>query len=173
MPVPLTSFAPISHPDARLLVLGSMPGEASLRAGQYYAHPRNAFWPIMGALVGADPALPYAARVQRLRDRGIAVWDVLRHCERPGSLDSAIRVDGAEANDFAAFLGAHAGIGTLLFNGAAAERLFQRLVAPLPDAAALRMRRMPSTSPANASQRIDAKLEAWRGGLRDGGVLAE
>jgi hypoxanthine-DNA glycosylase len=88
---------------ARALILGSMPGAASLRAAQYYAHPRNQFWPIMGELVGADPALPYEQRLDRLTSAGIALWDVFARCEREGSLDAHIRDDTAVANDFAEF----------------------------------------------------------------------
>ncbi|MEX1249596.1 MAG: DNA-deoxyinosine glycosylase [Hyphomonas sp.] len=84
------SFAPVSAPDARVLILGSMPGTASLQAGQYYAHPRNAFWPIMGALCGARPDLPYTDRAVKLKGEGVAVWDVLQACKREASLDASI-----------------------------------------------------------------------------------
>ena len=83
-------FPPIASPDARILILGSMPGRASLAAGQYYAHPRNAFWPIMGSLLDFDASRDYPARVDALKVAGIAVWDILDSCHRPGSLDSAI-----------------------------------------------------------------------------------
>ena len=93
------SFPPVVSRNSKVLILGSMPGEVSLKAEQYYAHPRNAFWPIMGELFGAGPSLPYQERLVALDNAGIALWDSLRACTRPGSLDSAIRDE--EANDFA------------------------------------------------------------------------
>lgn len=165
-------FAPIEGPDARVLILGSMPGQRSLRENQYYAHPHNRFWPFMGELVGAMPALPYPARCARLVAAGIALWDVLASCEREGSLDSAIRDRTAQANDFATFLASHPGIGTVLFNGAKAESSFHRRVVPTLARPELKLRRLPSTSPANASQRHADKLAAWRDGLRAGGIVA-
>ncbi|MCC6470773.1 MAG: DNA-deoxyinosine glycosylase [Alphaproteobacteria bacterium] len=142
-----------------------MPGVVSLRAAQYYAHPRNGFWPVMGALVGAGPELPYAERLAALDRAGIALWDVLAECVRPGSLDSAIRHHTARANDFAAFFRSHPRIGHVFFNGAKAEQCFDRLVdrAPLP--AHLAYRRLPSTSPAHAAMRLEAKIAAWRAAL--------
>ncbi len=166
----LQGFPPVATRRARVLILGSMPGMASLRAGQYYAHPHNRFWPFMGELVGAVAALPYADRCARLTDAGIALWDVLANCEREGSLDSAIRDDTAQANDFPGFLVAHPGIGVVLFNGAKAESSFRRFVLPTLARTDLEYRRMPSTSPANASQRDEDKLAAWREGLRSGGI---
>ena len=169
MPPVVHSFAPVAAADARVLVLGSMPGLKSLQAGQYYAHPRNLFWAFMGELVGADPVLPYPERCKRLSDSGIAVWDVLSFCERPGSLDSSIRNDTAQANDFAEFFARHPGIGLVLFNGAKAESSFMKLAAiTLPPG--VDTLRLPSTSPANASQRPRDKLEAWRSGLRRAGI---
>lgn len=156
------SFPPLQSADAHTLVLGSMPGQASLAAQQYYAHPRNAFWPIMGRLFGAEPQLAYPLRVQRLLAARIAVWDVLGACVRPGSLDSAIRPDGQEANDFAGFLAEHPGVGRIFFNGAAAEQLFRRLVLPGLELGERRLRRLPSTSPAHAGMRFDDKLAAWQ-----------
>jgi double-stranded uracil-DNA glycosylase len=159
----LTGFPPIIDGRARVLVLGSMPSERSLQKGQYYAHPRNLFWRITGELVGFDPAADYDVRTTALRDAGIAVWDVLHKCERPGSLDSSIARDSVVANDFRELLSAHPGIGRVFFNGAKAERMFQRLVYPaLTDRDRLAYRRLPSTSPANASIGYDAKLQSWR-----------
>ena len=158
-------FLPVADPaTARVLVLGSMPGVASLAAGQYYAHPRNQFWPIMGALFGADPALPYERRLTLLTQAGIALWDVLASCERQGSLDAAIDVRSAQANDFAAFLDAHPLITRVCFNGALAATRFQRDV--MPHVRALHMTRLPSTSPAHAGMSAADKLAAWRQALR-------
>jgi hypoxanthine-DNA glycosylase len=156
------SFPPLARPDARVLILGSMPGTASLRERQYYAHPHNQFWPIMGELFGAGRELPYAQRVARLLERGIAVWDVLKHCERPGSLDSSI-VRGSEVvNDFAGFLRQHPGIGAIFFNGAKSESVFRREVEARLAGRTLRCTRLPSTSPAHAGVSRAAKLAAWR-----------
>ncbi len=113
MAEPLRSFAPLlpagtqSPGSARVLVLGSMPGRASLDAQQYYAHPRNAFWPIVAAHCGIDPASDYPTRVQALLDAGIVLWDVLAQCRRPGSLDSAIELADAQPNAIAELLDAH------------------------------------------------------------------
>jgi hypoxanthine-DNA glycosylase len=154
-------FPPIASRESRVLVLGSMPGLASLAAQQYYAHPRNAFWPIMGELFGATPELPYPLRVARLLDAGVAVWDVLGACVRPGSLDSDIQSEGLVVNDFGDFLDGHPQIGQVFFNGAKAEQLFQSLALPqLP--VGLQLKRLPSTSPANAGMRLAQKIEAWR-----------
>jgi double-stranded uracil-DNA glycosylase len=169
-PIRLTGFPPVAAPDARVLVLGSMPGAASLRATQYYAHPQNRFWPIMGALVGALPDLPYDERLSKLTTAGVALWDVLAACEREGSLDSAIRDDTAEANDFSAFFAAHPAVGMVLFNGAKAEAAFRRFVLQSLQSLELEYRRLPSTSPANASQGAAYKLAAWREALSVAGV---
>ena len=170
MPALVHSFEPVADANARVLVLGSMPGLKSLQAGQYYAHPQNRFWPFMGQLVGAGPDLPYPERCRRLAQAGIALWDVLSCCERPGSLDSAIRDDTAAANDLAGFLSTHLGVRRILFNGAKAESSFTRLVLPGLGRPDLGYRRLPSTSPANASQRAEDKLMAWREALLDAGI---
>jgi double-stranded uracil-DNA glycosylase len=155
------SFPPIAAPGARVLILGSMPGAASLAAGQYYAHPRNLFWPIMGALFDAGPERPYGERVERLRAAGVAVWDVLASCVRPGSLDTAIERSSAEPNDFRGFLSAHPEIDRVFFNGTMAEQSFRRLVLPrLPRVPG--MQRLPSSSPAHAARSFEEKLQAWR-----------
>ena len=165
----LQGFPPVAARDARVLVLGSMPGVASLEANRSYAHPRNAFWPIMGALVGADPALPYARRLARLKDAGIALWDVLDRCERAGSLDSAIIDATAQANDFATFFQRHSKLTTVLFNGAKAEMAYRRFAPPL-ESFGLRACRLPSTSPANASIASAKKMAAWREALQAAGI---
>nr|WP_286206613.1 DNA-deoxyinosine glycosylase [Thauera linaloolentis] len=157
------SFAPAARTDARVLVLGSMPGAASLAAAQYYAHPRNAFWPIMGALFGAGPALPYAERLARLNAAGVALWDVIAACERSGSLDSAITPASIEANDFARLFRESPAIGHVFFNGTTAETSFRRHVlnrVALPSG--LQFTRLPSTSPAHAALGPEAKLAAWQ-----------
>ena len=142
--------------------MGSMPGQASLAAQRYYAHPRNAFWPIMGELFGAGPGLPYEQRVASLFTAGIAVWDVLEACVRPGSLDGSIRKDSLVANDFRGFLAGHPRISRIYFNGAKAAQLFESMVAPSLPIAPPARHTLPSTSPANASLRYPEKLAAWR-----------
>jgi len=162
----ITGFAPIAAGSARLLILGSMPGVMSLAAGQYYAHPRNAFWPIMAGLCGFDVALPYARRTRALERAGIAVWDVLHRCERRGSLDSAIDRRSCVANELPAFLAAHPRIRRVAFNGAGAEKLFGRWVLPRLAADDLEFVRLPSTSPAHTLP-LARKAAAWRRLLAD------
>lgn len=154
----LESFPPLVGPGARILILGTMPGARSLEERQYYAHPRNAFWRITGALFGFDPALPYTDRVAELTGAGVSVWDVLRHCRRVGSLDASVEPDSMVPNDFDTFLAANPAIGHVYFNGAAAERHYQRLVVARNG---LRHTRLPSTSPAHTA-RFEVKLAAWR-----------
>lgn len=164
----VSSFAPVENPAARALILGSMPGVASLAAGQYYAHPRNAFWRLMGDIAGAGPDLPYEQRLARLRTHGLALWDVLHSCHRPGSLDADIDPASVIANDFAGFLARHPQVRLIAFNGATAEQSFRRHVLPGLSAdlrGRLTLLRLPSTSPAHAGMRYDAKLQAWRDAL--------
>ncbi len=106
----INSFAPIEDSTARILVLGSIPGKKSLLAGQYYAHRRNSFWPIMGDLIAATPTLPYASRIQILKSNGIALWDVLASCTRDSSLDSDIDRTSVSPNNFELFLSTHQNI---------------------------------------------------------------
>ncbi|OIR16819.1 uracil DNA glycosylase superfamily protein [mine drainage metagenome] len=154
------SFAPVGDGKATVLILGSMPGRESLRQHQYYAHPQNAFWKIMGELVGAHPSLPYAARLDALRSSGIALWDVLASCVRESSLDTHIRAE--TANDFAAFFARHPRIKRVYFNGAKAEQSFRRFVLGKQELPALEFMRLPSTSPAHAGMRYADKLQAWQ-----------
>lgn len=155
-------FPPIAGPDATVLILGSMPGERSLAAQQYYAHPRNVFWRIMGELLGFDAAAGYAQRISALKRARIALWDVLDSCVRPGSLDADIESGTLEVNDFDRFFRTHPEIEHVFFNGAAAETHYRRHVLPLLDAAPRRHARLPSTSPANAGLSYQEKFEVWR-----------
>jgi len=156
------SFPAIESDAAHTLILGTMPGVASLKARQYYAHPRNAFWGILAELVGFDPTLDYEARIECVIAAGIAVWDVLQSCERSGSLDSQIEGGSIVANDFEVFFARYPRIERVCFNGAAAERLYQRHVLPtLGAAVSPRYVRLPSTSPANASITASDKAEQW------------
>lgn len=154
-------FPPVAAADARLLILGSMPGRASLDAGRYYAHPRNAFWPIVGELLGFAPELPYVQRLQALQAAGVALWDVIAACERAGSLDADIVAGSVHANDFSAFFAVHRQIRDVFFNGVAAEQAFRRHVLPGLALPGLRLHRLPSTSPAHAALDRAAKLAAW------------
>ncbi len=161
------SFPPVEDAQARILILGSMPGVASLRAGQYYAHPQNQFWRIVCDALGADPAAPYAHRERLLADNRIALWDVLDSCEREGSLDSAIVDATVAVNDFGAFFRSHPGVSRVLFNGARAEAAWRRHVLPSLGAGPARFeyRRLPSTSPAHAAMAYAQKRHAWRDAL--------
>lgn len=156
------SFAPVFRADARVLILGSMPGVASLAAAQYYAHPRNAFWNIMGVLFDAGPELPYDERLARLNAAGVALWDVIARCKRSGSLDSAIARSSVEPNDFTGLFAVCPRISHVFFNGATAETAFRRHVRLPADAGPANFVRLPSTSPAHAARDVANKLAAWQ-----------
>lgn len=162
------SFPPIADAKARILILGSMPGKASLAAEQYYAHAQNLFWHMIGEVTGTAASAPYAARARALKAHGIALWDVLASCAREGSLDSAIDDASIRANDFAAFYRAHPRIAQVFFNGAKAEACYRKHVLPLladaPGPASYR--RLPSTSPAYASMSRAYKQKLWQQALR-------
>lgn len=154
----LHGLPPIVGADPTVLVLGNMPSALSLAHGQYYGNPRNAFWRICAVIFGFDPNAPYEQRTAELTRHDIAVWDVLRSCRRDGSLDSAVERDSMVPNEFGAFLTANPKIDLLLFNGAAAEANYRRLVR---DAPAIPSIRLPSTSPAHTMRFAD-KLARWR-----------
>lgn len=158
-----TCFPPIADAHARILILGSLPGQVSLQRQQYYAHPHNVFWKIMGRLFGAGPVLPYEERMQHLVQNGIALWDVCAAAQRPGSLDAAIVHASVVPNDFASFIESHPDIGLICFNGAKAADLYRRLVLPgLPATLrAIRTETLPSTSPAHAAMPFEEKLARW------------
>jgi double-stranded uracil-DNA glycosylase len=150
-----------------VLVLGSMPGPASLRAQQYYAHPRNLFWPIMAAACGFEATLPYALRCAALAQAGIALWDVLAACRRTGAADASIVLADAVANDLPGFLLGHARVARVLFNGALAEKAWRlRFGAQLAAAhPRIRLLRLPSTSAANAAISAAQRQRAWQAAL--------
>lgn len=158
----LQSFDPVADSEAQILILGSMPGHASLSAGQYYAHSRNAFWPIMGKVFGINPEWPYAERVQALQEHGIALWDVLRSCERIGSLDQSINRLSVTSNDFRTFFDQHPRLRTILFNGRAAAHYYRLNVLPSFQHPDLQLVRLSSTSPAMAGLSVAQKTEEWR-----------
>jgi hypoxanthine-DNA glycosylase len=162
----VTSFEPLSLPSAKVLILGSMPGAASLAAQQYYAHPRNSFWRIVAGVADFDAAAPYPERVAALTCSGMALWDVLRSCVRPGSLDSSIQAGTRVPNDFASFFAAHPGIRRVCFNGAEAQKSFDKQVLPGLCIQGISYVRLPSTSPAHPVA-FEQKLSAWRTALAD------
>ena len=159
------SFPPLIDTNCTVLVLGSMPGIASLDATQYYTHPRNAFWPIMATIFGFDRDAPYEERCAALLRSGVALWDVLRECERKGSLDSAIVDATSEVNDFEGLFSRYTNIRTVLFNGAKSADTCKRRVQTLVETDTRTFVRVPSTSPAHASVSLAAKLERWREAL--------
>jgi len=157
-----TGFPYSAASDARVLILGSMPSRKSLAEQQYYAHPRNVFWPIMGELFGFDTTLPYDRRLHCLRESGIALWDVAHQCVRPGSLDANMR--NVQTNDFSEFFAAYPRIHAVFFNGRMAEFLYRKLALPQLDGPhhSLPLRCLPSTSPAHAARSFAQKLTAWQ-----------
>ncbi len=163
----LKCFAPVINRNCRVLILGSMPGVASLQQQQYYAHPRNAFWTVMEELYGIDRNSAYDERCTMLAACGLGIWDVLRSCKRSGSLDSNIEATSEQANDFIKLFSAHDCLKAVFFNGGAAERLYKKHVLCLPaiNQYDLHYQRLPSTSPAYAAMNFDQKLELWRGVL--------
>jgi hypoxanthine-DNA glycosylase len=157
----LTGLAPVIAPDTRILILGSFPGAASLAAQQYYAHPRNQFWKLVGALVGEDlHALPYAARLPRLLAHRFGLWDVLAGCEREGSLDSAIRKPAA--NDFERLRHLCPELDTVGFNGQTSGKF-----APQFAEQGYRTVVLPSSSPAHMAMSFEQKLASWKRLLGD------
>ncbi|MGZ8135993.1 MAG: DNA-deoxyinosine glycosylase [Methylococcaceae bacterium] len=160
----IDGFDPIVSNNAKVLILGSMPGEISLLKQQYYAHPRNAFWPIMAALFGLGVEDCYQRRKEILMANGVAVWDVLQSCNRLGSLDAKIQMESIKINDLVCFFARYGVIRHVFFNGGMAEKVYRKYV--LPEVThrfdSLRYHRLPSTSPAYASVNLEQKIEAWK-----------
>ncbi|TAJ43844.1 DNA-deoxyinosine glycosylase [Methanofollis fontis] len=159
----MSGLPPAIGPDPVVLILGSFPGEISLRAGEYYAHPANAFWRVMEALFGVSHALPYPERLHALTERGVALWDVLSGCTRKGSSDASIR--DAVANDIPALLGEHPTIRVVALNGRAAEQWLRRTHPETWDLPGVTVVSLPSTSPAHARLGLDRKIACWRSAL--------
>jgi TDG/mug DNA glycosylase family protein len=159
----IRGFPPISRPDARTLILGSMPSRESLAQQRYYAHPRNSFWPIVSSILGFTDNT-YQQNAAQLAQHGVAVWDVLKTCFRTGSLDSDIDNSTIVPNNFQQFFAHHPDISRVFFNGAKAESVYLKQVLPGLDAKAarLKLQRLPSTSPAHASMSLEQKKNAWR-----------
>ncbi|MDD3885631.1 MAG: DNA-deoxyinosine glycosylase [Victivallaceae bacterium] len=155
-PVECRSFPPSADENARILVLGSMPGGESLLKQQYYAFRFNVFWRIAGEVFDFSPAAEYEERLATLRSHGVALWDVLSSCDRAGSLDGAIRKPCP--NDIPRLLRSSPHISKILCNGQAAAGYLRRF---FPELAAISVA-MPSTSPAAARLSFDGKLAAWR-----------
>ena len=150
--------------NTRLIVLGSFPGVASLQQQQYYGHPRNQFWPLLGAIWQIDLVAPaYPERIAELRRRGVGLWDVYARCRREGSLDQAI--EEAELNDLASLRRRAPGLALVAHNGAESARAWRHTAALGCD-----WLRLPSTSPANAGWSFERKLTAWHDAFKRAGV---
>ena len=161
----LQGLPPIISSHTRLLILGSFPGAASLAAQQYYSHPRNQFWLLLGTIWGLDlRAMPYPQRLAQLQQRGLGLWDVYKRCRRAGSLDSAIH--DAELNDLASLRQLAPALVAVAHNGGESARAMHHI-----KALGLPVQRLPSSSPANASWSLARKLEAWRAVLERAEVL--
>ena len=159
----LNAFPPVTNSQARILILGSMPGVVSVKHQQYYAHPSNAFWKIMQELFSVKMDAEYSQKIQQLSACGIALWDVAKQCVRQGSMDAAIEDNSIVVNNFEAFFRDFGLIHNVFFNGAKAAQIYQKHVLQKirlikPD---LQYQQLPSTSPANARMSLRQKIVAW------------
>lgn len=162
------SFQPIASAHTHTLVLGTMPGQRSLLAQQYYAHPRNALWPILCAIVTGEvprysthQEISYPERCKLICKAGYSLWDVLDSCKRPGSLDGNIVRDSELPNRIPDFIDTHPHLSKIIFNGRTAEKLFRRHIQPELKEFKLTTICLPSTSPAMASLTLQAKFTIW------------
>ncbi|MCS6622722.1 DNA-deoxyinosine glycosylase [Roseibacterium beibuensis] len=153
------AFDPVVDAETRLLILGSLPGDASLQAGQYYGHPRNAFWRLIGGVIGRDlSGLPYDERLEALKAARVGLWDVIASAERPGSLDAAIR--RPEAADLRGLVAGLPELRAVAFNGGTAAKLGRAVLSAPP--AGVTLIDLPSSSPAHARPFAE-KAAAWQG----------
>ncbi|WGM48535.1 hypothetical protein KOAAANKH_03437 [Brevundimonas sp. NIBR10] len=152
------AFPPVVDDRARLLILGSLPGDASLKAAQYYAHPQNAFWRLIGGVIGRDlAALAYLDRLDALKGAGVGLWDVIASAERTGSLDAAIR--SPEAADLVGLIDSLPGLQAVAFNGATAAKMGRRRLNGIDRN--LTLIDLPSSSPAHATRSLSEKAQSW------------
>ena len=158
----LKGLLPIIGEEPKILILGSMPSVASLKKQQYYGHPRNAFWKLMAQLNGFEWRDDYAHNVAEVICRGIAIWDVIGECERPGSLDSAIVKGSERVNPIPQLLHRYPDIQRIALNGGTAAGLFKRHCLPVLQAEKYRILNLPSTSPANARISFEEKCRRWQ-----------
>jgi len=156
-------FPPIAEPAAKVLILGTLPGQLSLERGEYYAQPRNSFWRLMSDIFGIAADLPYSTRTQRLTSHGVAVWDVCKAAYRSGSLDASIRAGSEQPNNFITFYREYRSIRLVCFNGAKAAAMYRdRVLGELPrELKEMRSAVLPSTSAAHAAMRYEDKLKRW------------
>ena len=154
-------LAEVARDDAQVLILGTLPGRVSLERREYYANPRNAFWLIMETLFGASRDMSYADRIHRLKQCGIALWDVCASASRSGSRDS--KISAVVPNDFSAFLSSHSHVKLICFNGTKADEIYRRRVLPnlAANFAEIRREILPSTGPAYAAMPFKEKLARW------------
>ena len=165
-----TGFPAQTTPETKLLILGSMPGVASLKANNYYAHPRNAFWPIMAKLYGINIDCNIENRIESLNHQGVGLWDVVKQCARAGSLDSNIDQQSVIPNDFSALSRHLPLLNTIAFNGKTAAALFTKhlIKSKGVNVDKYKLVTLPSSSPANASLSINDKYLLWQEILASG-----
>lgn len=160
----LTGFVNYATPSARILILGSMPGNRSLQENEYYAHPRNVFWDILENLFDVNRSVAYQCRIEQLTALDIALWDVIKQCQRKGSLDTDITASSVVPNDFRSFYRQYPSIQHVFFNGKKSSDLYRKHVLPiLPgEIAPITYHTLPSTSPANAAMSFTEKIQRWK-----------
>ena len=163
-------FTPQVNTQTEIVILGSMPGLKSLEQAEYYAHPRNAFWPIMQRIFGINILCDYQRRLQQLNQQQLGLWDVYASCFRHGSLDSAIEKKTAQINDFESLLGCYSNIKAIFFNGKAAEKAFIHHYKAAMEQGflqSIQFKALPSTSPAHAAMSVDDKLLLWQQAINE------
>jgi TDG/mug DNA glycosylase family protein len=152
----IRSFDPIVDENSWVIILGTIPGPESLRRGEYYANKRNQFWKIIYGVFGKKPHSTYQQKIEFLKRKGVALWDVLQSCERVGASDS--KITNEKPNDIEGLLRKNPGIRAIFFNGKKSEELFQKLTAS--NTLTIKHKTLPSSSPANTKS-LDGKIIEW------------